>query len=126
MGRATKHVQLRELAHSRAGEKGDVVYVSLIAHDERAYPLLEREVTADVVRAAFGAVLRGRVERFEVPRIGALNFALHGALGGGRARNLGFEESGKAFSSRLLGIEIEVDADQTLRSEQIRAAGLSG
>lgn len=119
-------MQLRELAHSRAGEKGDVVYVSLIAHDERDYPLLAREVTADVVRAAFGAVVRGRVERFEVPRIGALNFALHGALGGGRSRNLGFEESGKAFSSRLLAVEIDVPAHQALRSEDARAAGSSG
>lgn len=112
---------LRELAHSRAGEKGDVVYVSLIAYDDADYPLLALVVTAELVQEAFGSMLQGPVERFEVPKIAALNFALHGALGGGRTRNLAFDESGKALSSRLLGLEIEIDAGYVTRSEQQRA-----
>jgi hypothetical protein len=68
-------------------------------------------VTADVVRAVFGPILKGDVERFELPKIGALNFALHGALGGGRTRNLAFDESGKALSSRLLALEVTVPDD---------------
>jgi hypothetical protein len=115
-----KRIAIREIAHSRAGEKGDVVYVSVIAYEDADYPLLERQVTVDLVRGAFGPMLTGPVERFEVPLIGALNFALHGALGGGRSRNLAFEESGKALSSRMLGIEIEVDADFVTRSDRFR------
>ena len=123
MSEATKRVALREVAHSRAGEKGDVVYVSVIAHDESDYDLLERTVTVDLVGAEFGPMISGPVERFEVPLIAALNFALHGALGGGRARNLAFDESGKALSSRLLGIEIDVDDGYVTRSERQRGGG---
>lgn len=115
-------VALREVAFSRAGEKGDDVYVSVIAHDPDDYPLLLAEVTVAVVRAAFAPILTGDVERYEVPLIGALNFALHGALGGGRTRNLAFDESGKALSSRMLAIEIPVGAGYVTRSARLRAA----
>jgi hypothetical protein len=111
---------VREIAHSRAGEKGDVVFVSVIAYREADYPVLAREVTVDRVRDAFGSIVTGSVERFEVPAIGALNFALHGALGGGRAVNLYFEESGKALSSRMLAVEIDVDDDFVTRREQMQ------
>jgi hypothetical protein len=99
---------LRELAFARSGEKGDVVYLCVVAHDERDYALIERSVTAAAVREVFAPILTGEVERWELPRIGALNFALHGALGGGRTRNLAFDESGKALSSRVLLLEVAV------------------
>jgi hypothetical protein len=102
---------IRELAISRSGEKGDDVYLCVIALDERDYDLVRASVTTDVVRAVFAPILRGEVERFELPKIGALNFALHGALNGGRTRNLAFDESGKALSSRLLAHEVDVPDD---------------
>lgn len=122
MSGSSKQIALREVAHSRAGEKGDVVYVSVIAHDEADYELLEREVTIEAVTDRFTSILTGRVERFEVPNVGALNFALHGALNGGRTRNLAFEESGKALSSLMLGLEITVDERFVPWSER-RASG---
>lgn len=122
MSGSSKRIALREVAHSRAGEKGDVVFVSVIAHDETDYELLAREVTVEAVTARFTSILTGRVERFEVPNISALNFALHGALNGGRTRNLAFEESGKALSSLMLGLEITVDERYVTWSER-RADG---
>lgn len=118
MSASTKRIALREVAHSRAGEKGDVVFVSVIAHDEADYELLEREVTIEAVTDRFTSILTGRVERFEVPNIGALNFALNGALNGGRTRNLAFEESGKALSSLMLGLEITVEESFVTWSER--------
>jgi hypothetical protein len=114
---------VREVAHSRAGEKGDVVFVSVIAYREADYPLLARELTVERVRDAFGSIVEGYVERFEVPKIGALNFALHRALGGGRAVNVFFEESGKALSSRMLAVEIHVDDDFVTRREHMLGGG---
>lgn len=119
----TRRVSLREVAHSRAGEKGDDVFVSVIAHEELDYALLEREVTVDAVAGLFGPIVRGGVERYELPLIGALNFALRGALNGGRSRNTAFEESGKALSSLMLSLEVEVPAEWLGRPERTRAAG---
>ena len=121
MNEPVKSVQLRELAHARSGEKGDDVYLAVIAYEEHDYELLRNVVTVDFVAEVFGPILKGRVERFEVPGIGALNFALHGALDGGRTRNLAFEESGKALSSRILGQDVEVPADFITRAERVRA-----
>lgn len=97
---------LREIAFARSGEKGDDVYLAVIARDEADYERLRRTATVEAVTTIFAPILRGAVERFELPRIGALNFALHGALDGGRSRNLAFDESGKALASRVLMLEV--------------------
>jgi hypothetical protein len=102
-------VPLRQLAYARSGEKGDCVYLAVIAREQSDYAVLERTVTVDRVAEVFRPILTGPVERFELPRIGALNFALNGALDGGRTRNLAFDESGKALSSRLLAMPVAVD-----------------
>jgi hypothetical protein len=115
-------IPLRDIAFARSGEKGDVVYLCLVAHDERDFGLLDSQVTAEVVEQIFAPILTGRVERFELPKIGALNFALHGALGGGRSRNLAFDESGKTLSSRLLALEVSVD-DTSMSESRPWASG---
>lgn len=97
---------LYEIAHSRAGDKGDVSNISLIAYHQDFYPLLVREVTAERVSAHFDGIVGGRVERYELPLIGALNFVLHDALGGGVTRSLNIDAHGKSFSSLLLTMEI--------------------
>ncbi len=70
---------LRELAHSRTGDKGDTSNISVIAFDAADYPLLVRHVTAERVRAHFAGIVRGGVTRYELPRVGALRFVLEGA-----------------------------------------------
>lgn len=100
-------MQLRRLAHSRTGDKGDISNISLIAYDPADYELLAREVTAERVKAHLGAAVRGPVERYELPGLAALNFVLHQALGGGVTRSLALDSHGKSLSSYLLAMEID-------------------
>ena len=101
-------VQLVHLAHARSGDKGDTANVGVIAYDEAHYDLLREQVTPEAVKAFFGGMVKGDVERFELPNLGALNFLLHGALGGGGTMSLMNDAQGKVFSTALLRMEIEV------------------
>jgi hypothetical protein len=105
----TRHVQLRDVAQARSGDKGDLANVALFAPSAAMYAAFLREVTAERVRAHFGRFVKGRVERFEVPNVRALNFVLHEALGGGAARSLRSDPLGKSFGSLLLRMFIDVD-----------------
>ena len=97
---------LRELAHSRTGDKGDTSNISLIAYERADYPLLAQYVTAERVREHFAGIVRGDVMRYELPLLGALNFVMEGALGGGVTRSLALDAHGKSLSSALLSMEI--------------------
>ena len=101
---------LSHFAHARSGDKGDTSNIGLIAFEPRYYPVLLREVTADRVKAHFGSLCEGEVERFELPNLGALNFLLHRSLGGGGTVSLRLDAQGKTYSAALLRLEIEVDA----------------
>jgi hypothetical protein len=99
-------MKLRELAHARAGDKGDVSNIALIAFDPTDFAWLAEHATAERVAAHFGGSVTGRVERHALPQLGALNFVLHGALGGGVTRSLALDAHGKSLSSSLLEMEI--------------------
>jgi len=101
-------VRLLDIAHARSGDKGDTANVGLIALREAGYPLLVREVTAERVKAHFGEIVKGDVERFELPNLKALNFLLHESLGGGGTRSLMTDAQGKTFSTALLRLYIEI------------------
>lgn len=116
-----KTVMLREVAHARSGDKGDTVNVAVIAYREEDYPILRDQVTVDAATRLYGDICAGAIKRYEVPSIGALNFTLDGVLGGGRSRTIAFEESGKALSSVILRMEIEVPDDYVRRSEAVAA-----
>ncbi|HYE96809.1 MAG TPA: hypothetical protein VD962_11430 [Rubricoccaceae bacterium] len=103
--------RLLDLAHARSGDKGDAVNVGLIARDARHYALLREVVTPDRVKAHFGPMVEGEVERFELPNLGALNFLLHGALGGGGTVSLKLDAQGKTYAAHLLRMEVEVPDD---------------
>src|SRR5215213_119606 len=105
-------VQLLKLAHARSGDKGDTANVGLIALDDTYYPLLVREVTAARVKQHFTGICKGRVERFELPNLAALNFLLHESLGGGGTLSLMTDAQGKTFSTALLRMHIEVADDE--------------
>lgn len=102
-------MKVRQIAHARAGDKGDISNLSLIAYRIEDYALLERHVTAERVRAHFAGIVQGRVERFLLPGLGAMNFVMHGALGGGVTRSLALDAHGKSLSSALLDIDIDID-----------------
>src|SRR3954467_3041042 len=106
-------MKLREIAHSRTGDKGNTSNISVIAFDQKHYPLLERYVTAERVKAHFAEIARGEVARYELPKIGALNFVLRDALGGGVTRSLALDAHGKGLSSAILDLEIP-DEDQPI------------
>ncbi len=101
-------VKLIRLAHARSGDKGDTANVGVIALKPEFYELLKKEVTVERVKAHFGDMVKGPVERFEMPNIGALNFLLHQALGGGGTITLKHDAQGKTLSTALLRMEIEV------------------
>ncbi len=107
-GAATKRIQLVELAHARSGDKGDTANVGLIALEPQYYPVLKQKVTAARVARHFRGMIKGRVERFELPNLNALNFLLHGALDGGGTISLKTDAQGKVFSTALLRMEIDV------------------
>jgi hypothetical protein len=101
-------IRLIEIAHARSGDKGDTANIGLIAREPRFYPILLREVTPERVKAHFGDLCKGKVERFELPNLGALNFLLHESLGGGGTLSLRVDAQGKTFSAALLRMEIDV------------------
>jgi hypothetical protein len=102
-------VKLLKLAHARSGDKGDTANVGLIACRPEFYPILVEAVTADAVKRHFAGIVHGAVERFELPNLGALNFLLHEALGGGGTVSLKTDAQGKTYSTALLRMEIDVD-----------------
>ena len=99
-------MRLREIAHSRTGDKGDVSNVSVIAYSERDWPLIERTVTRERVAGHFGIERMENVESYALPQLHALNFVLHGTLAGGVTRSLALDAHGKCLGATLLDIEI--------------------
>ncbi|MEQ1856370.1 MAG: hypothetical protein ABL963_07865 [Longimicrobiales bacterium] len=104
-------VPLVHLAHARSGDKGDTANVGLIAYQADHYELLRREVTATRVQTHLAPLVLGKVERFELPKVHALNFLLHEALGGGGTLSLRTDSQGKVLSTALLRMEIDVPDD---------------
>ena len=102
-------IELLQLAHARSGDKGDTANVGVIALKDDYYPLLVREVTKEKVKEHFGEIVKGEVERFELPNLNALNFLLHESLGGGGTLSLMTDAQGKTFSTALLRMKIDLD-----------------
>jgi hypothetical protein len=107
-GRRARRIRLVDIAHARSGDKGDTANVGLIARRSSDYPLLVQHVTAARVARHFKGMIRGPVQRYELPNLRALNFLLHGALDGGGTISLKTDAQGKVFSTALLRMEIEV------------------
>ena len=102
-------VKLVEIAHARSGDKGDISNVGLIAFDQKGYEIIKEKVTAARVKEHFDDLVKGEVIRYELPNILALNFVMHGALGGGGTRSLRIDSLGKTVAGALLRMEIELD-----------------
>ncbi len=99
-------MRLRELAHSRTGDKGNTLNISVICHDARHYDHLRDTLTVERVKAFLSDVVLGDVVRYELPNLAALNFVLGHALGGGVTRSLALDAHGKSLSSALMNLEI--------------------
>jgi hypothetical protein len=101
-------VPLSRLAHARSGDKGDTCNIGVIARSPEIYPWLARALTAAVVKRRFKGICQGRVERHEVPNLGALNFLMHESLGGGGTVSLRLDAQGKTLSHALLAMDVTV------------------
>lgn len=112
-------IELLKLAHARSGDKGDTANVGVIALKDEIYPILVREITAQKVKEHFGEMVKGEVERFELPNLKSLNFLLHESLGGGGTLSLMTDAQGKTFSTALLRMKVE------LSDEEINSLGLN-
>jgi hypothetical protein len=99
-------MKLWEIAHSRTGDKGNISNISLIAYDMKDYELLRKKVTPQAVKNWFKDIVKGEVVRYELPQLGAMNFVMYDALGGGVTRTLSMDMHGKGLSSYLLDIDI--------------------
>ena len=104
-------MKLREIAHSRTGDKGNISNISVIAYDAKDYALLREQVTAARVKAHFAGIVQGEVVRYELPNLSALNFVMDQALGGGVTRSLALDAHGKSLSSALLDLDIALAQD---------------
>ena len=102
-------IPLSHIAHTRSGDKGDIANIGVIAWKPEHYPVLLREVTPERVKAFFGDMVQGKVDRFELPNLHALNLLLHHALGGGGTVSLRTDAQGKTLGAALLAMEIDVD-----------------
>lgn len=109
---STVRIPLVRIAHARSGDKADWVDFGLFAWNQACYSILEREVTAERVRAHFAPWLPGEVDCWPLPNILALKLVLKGALQGGGARNLRLDNLGKAMAGALLRMEIAVSEDE--------------
>lgn len=99
-------MKLLDIAHSRTGDKGNISNISLIVYDEKDYKLICEKVTVERVKEYFKDIVHGEVVRYEIPNLGALNFVMDEALGGGVTRSLALDKHGKSLSSALLEMEI--------------------
>ncbi len=100
-------VLLKNIAHGRSGDKGDAGNIGIIAYDDKGYELIKKHLTAERVKKHFEGICFGKVERFELPNIRALNFLLHNTLGGGGTVSLKHDAQGKTLAAALLRMEVE-------------------
>lgn len=101
-------VKVRQIAHSRAGDKGDISSVAVIPYDEAHYHLLKDQLTVERVREAYGELVKGEIRRYELQGIRSLNFVMYRALDGGVSRSLAMDLHGKSRGSIMGAIEVEV------------------
>jgi hypothetical protein len=106
-----RRMPLHRIAHGRAGDKGDTTNVSVIAYRPEFFPLLAEQVTEERVAEIFGDRTPSAVRRYVLPKLGALNFVLEGALDGGVNEALGLDTHGKTLAYLVLGLEVEVPAE---------------
>ncbi|MDR0880146.1 MAG: hypothetical protein LBN09_05495 [Clostridioides sp.] len=99
-------MKLKDIAHGRTGDKGDISNISVISYKAEDFDLIKEKVTAEVVKEYFKDICHGEVVRYELENVHALNFVLDKALGGGVTRSLALDKHGKSLSMALMEMEI--------------------
>ncbi len=106
-----KTLPLYAMAHARSGDKGDASNVGVLAYDVRGYEILRGFLTTERVKRHFRGIVRGEVERWEMPNVLGLNFLLRDSLGGGGSSSLKNDAQGKTHALAMLRMQIEVPDD---------------
>lgn len=106
-----KSIPLHAMAHARSGDKGDGSNVGVLAYDRRGYEILRAFLTPERVKAHFRGIVRGEVERHELPNLLGLNFLLRDSLGGSGSSSLRNDAQGKTHGMALLRMVVEVPDD---------------
>lgn len=104
----TQRVQLREIAHARAGDKGNLSNISVWVFDPRHYSAVKAQLTADRIKEAYPNLIRGQVIRYEVDHLQGLNFVMADAIEGGVNTSLNLDLHGKSWSFLLLALDVEI------------------
>jgi len=106
-----KKVKLIDIAHSRTGDKGNTLNISLIPYNEEDYEWIAERITAEKVKDHLKQIVKGRVIRYELPNIKAFNFVCEDSLMGGVTTSIAIDTHGKSISSALLEMEIEIERE---------------
>ena len=114
----SKNFYLREIAHARAGDKGDTSNIGVIAYEPAYYPIILEQVTTERVREHFKGLVHGEIRRYELPKQHAINLVLEQALGGGVTRSLSLDPHGKSYSALILTLSVTVDDDVAAQLER--------
>ena len=101
---------VRDIAHARAGDKGNTSNVNVWAYDSKDFELLKRSLTAERIKREFPNLIRGKVERYVIEHLCGLNFVMYDALEGGVNRSLNLDSHGKSWSYLILGLKLDEDA----------------
>ena len=101
-------VMLQHVAHTRSGDKGNTSNISVIAYHPALYPHIKTQLTAEKFKTYYDGVVKGKVTRYEVDGLAALNFVAEGALGGGVSRSLCLDNYGKSLSAAILGFLLDI------------------
>ncbi|MBS5334705.1 MAG: hypothetical protein DBY08_00080 [Clostridiales bacterium] len=99
-------MKLREIAHSRTGDKGNISNISLIAYRKEDYEIITEKITPARIKEYFGEIVKGEVVIYRLPKLWAINIVMYEALGGGVTRSLSLDTHGKSLSSLLMDMEI--------------------
>ena len=103
-----KKIKLIDIAHGRSGDKGDAANIGIIAYNDKGYEIIKKHLTAEKVKEHFTGICKGKVYRYELPNIRALNFMLHNTLGGGGTVSLKHDAQGKTLAAALLRMELDI------------------
>ena len=105
----SRRVPLREIAHARAGDKGNRSNVSVWVFEPRHYAAVKAQLSAERVKDAYPRLIQGAVRRYALDHLHGLNFVMEDALEGGVNGSLNLDSHGKSWSYLLLALEVEVD-----------------
>jgi hypothetical protein len=116
---STKTIRLGEIAHARSGDKGNHVNIGVVAYTHAGFEFLRRHLTKERISLFCTGLGCSQIDRFELPKIGALNFVLYNALAGGASQSLRIDTQGKLLGTAILDLPLPAPNDAELKSMTI-------